>query len=94
MTLPGDCSPARDMSLPEDHRASDMEIALCLPCWELSENYYPGNATMESDSGQDSAIGLLHEASKYMLLGLLDDAILCTIHVKHITIPPRDLQQG
>ena len=60
--------------------------------WELSKDYHPGNRATESYSWQGSAIRVLQEASKYVPIGLLEDANLCVIHAKHITIQPRDLQ--
>ena len=34
----------------------------------------------------------LHEAAEYYLTALLEDANMCTIHAKHVTIKPRDIQ--
>ena len=59
--------------------------------WELSQDYHPGNTAKESYSWQGSAIKALQEACDYMLVSLLEDGNLCTIHAKHITILPIDL---
>ena len=34
----------------------------------------------------------LQEAAEYYLTGLLEDANLCTIHMKHVMIMPKDIQ--
>ena len=34
----------------------------------------------------------IHEAAKAYLICLFEDGNLCTIHAKHITIMPKDLQ--
>ena len=34
----------------------------------------------------------LQEAAEYYLVGLLEDAKLCTIHAKHVMIMPKDIQ--
>ena len=47
---------------------------------------------MESYSWQGLAIRALQEVSQYMLVGLLEYANLCTIHMKHVMILPQDLQ--
>ena len=60
--------------------------------WEFSKDYHTRNTTMESYSWQGLAIKAQQEASKYMLVGLLEDANLCVIHMKCITILHRDLQ--
>lgn len=41
---------------------------------------------------QASAIMALQEASESYLVGLLEDANLCAIHSKRVTVMPRDLQ--
>ena len=41
---------------------------------------------------QAKAIGALHEASEYYLVGLFKDTNLCAIHAKHVTIMPKDMQ--
>ena len=41
---------------------------------------------------QNSAIGALQEAAEAYLVGLFKDTNLCAIHVKWITIMPRDIQ--
>ena len=60
--------------------------------WELSQDYHPRNVAMESHSWQGLVIRSLQGASEYILVGLLEDANLCTIHATHITMQPRDLQ--
>ena len=41
---------------------------------------------------QSGAIIALQEASKAYLVGLLEDSNLCAIHVKRVTIMPKDIQ--
>ena len=41
---------------------------------------------------QASAIAALHEAMEAYLVGLFEDTNLCTIHARHITIMPQDMQ--
>ena len=36
-------------------------------------------------------VHVLQEAAKYYLTGLLEDASLCAIHAKHVTIIPKDI---
>ena len=38
------------------------------------------------------AVQVLQEATKYYLTSLLEDANLCAIHTKHVTIIPKDIQ--
>ena len=33
----------------------------------------------------------LQQATEYYLTGILEDANLCTIHAKHVTIMPKDI---
>ena len=41
---------------------------------------------------QSEAIMALQEASEAYLVGLLEDANLCTVHAKRVTIMPKDIQ--
>ncbi|MXQ99928.1 hypothetical protein E5288_WYG015381 [Bos mutus] len=41
---------------------------------------------------QSAAIGALQEASEAYLVGLFEDANLCAIHAKRVTIMPKDIQ--
>ena len=41
---------------------------------------------------QRSAIICLQEAAEAYIVGLMEDANLCTIHVKRVTIMPKDIQ--
>ena len=41
---------------------------------------------------QSSAVLALQEAGEAFLVGLLEQANLCTIHTKQVTIMPRDIQ--
>ena len=41
---------------------------------------------------QGSAIICLQEAAEAFLVSLLEDANLCTIHAKRVTIMPKDIQ--
>ena len=41
---------------------------------------------------QSGAIVALQEASEAYLVGLLEDANLCTVHAKRVTIMPKDIQ--
>ena len=43
-------------------------------------------------SFQGSAIICLQEAAEVYVVGLMEDANLCTIHVKWVTIMPKDIQ--
>ena len=41
---------------------------------------------------QAIAIKALQEATESYLVGLIEDSNLCAIHVKHVTIMPKDMQ--
>jgi len=41
---------------------------------------------------QSSAIGALQEASEAYIVGLLEDANICAIHAKRVTIMPKDIK--
>ncbi len=41
---------------------------------------------------QSSAIAALQEAAEAYLVGLFEDANLCAIHAKRVTIMPKDMQ--
>jgi histone H3 len=41
---------------------------------------------------QSSALGASQEASEAYLVGLVEDTNLCAIHVKRVTIMPKDIQ--
>ena len=41
---------------------------------------------------QEKAVAALHEASEAYLVGLFEDANLCAIHGKRVTIMPKDIQ--
>ena len=41
---------------------------------------------------QSAAVLALQEAGKAFLVGLLEQANLCTIHAKQVTIMPKDIQ--
>ena len=41
---------------------------------------------------QGSFIICLQEAAEAYIVGLMEDANLCTIHVKRVTIMPKDIQ--
>lgn len=41
---------------------------------------------------QESSVLALQEASEAYLTGLFEDANLCTIHAKRITVQPKDIQ--
>ena len=41
---------------------------------------------------QSGAILALQESAEAYLVGLLEDSNLCTIHVKRVTIMPKDMQ--
>ena len=41
---------------------------------------------------QVCAVQALQEINEYYLTGLLEDANLCAIHAKHVTIMPKDIQ--
>ena len=41
---------------------------------------------------QSSAVVALHEASEAYLVGLFEDTNRCAIHVKRVTIMPKDIQ--
>ena len=41
---------------------------------------------------QSSAIGALQEAAEAYLIGVFEDANLCALHAKRVTILPKDMQ--
>jgi histone H3 len=41
---------------------------------------------------QSTAVMALQEVSEAYLVGLYEDTNLCTIHAKHVTIMPKDMQ--
>jgi len=41
---------------------------------------------------QSDAIKSLQQAAEYYLVSLMDDANMCTIHAKRVTIVPKDIQ--
>ena len=41
---------------------------------------------------QSTAIMALQEAEEAFLVGLLKQSNLCTIHMKHVTVMPKDIQ--
>jgi len=41
---------------------------------------------------QSSAIGALQEAAEAYLVALFEDANLCAVHAKRVTIMPKDIQ--
>ena len=41
---------------------------------------------------QSTAVLAMHEAAEAYLVGLFEDANLCCIHAKRVTIMPKDLQ--
>ena len=41
---------------------------------------------------QSTAIGAIHKASEHYLISLFEDANLCAIHAKRVTIMPKDVQ--
>lgn len=41
---------------------------------------------------KSEALGAIHEACEAFLVGLFEDANLCAIHSKRVTIMPRDIQ--
>ena len=41
---------------------------------------------------QPTAMLALQEAGEAYLVGLFEDLNLCTIHAKHVTIMPKDIQ--
>ena len=53
---------------------------------EIAQNLNPG-LRFES-----SAIGALQEAAEAYIVGLLEDANLCAIHAKRVTIMPKDIK--
>ena len=55
--------------------------------WELAQDL--GKMNIRFQSG---AIMALQEASKAYLVGLLEDANLCAVHAKRVTIMPKDIQ--
>lgn len=41
---------------------------------------------------QSAALAALHEAAEAYLVGLFEDANLCALHAKRITIMPKDIR--
>ena len=87
-----DCSLTGNTSVPEDHGPSDPNATVCLACVGTKAEVSSSKLTTKPYSWKCLAIGALHEASEYMLVGLLEDTNLCTIHMKHVTVLPKDLQ--
>ena len=59
---------------------------ICLVC-EIAQAYGKHNLCF-----QVHAVQALQEATEYYLISLLEDANLCAIHAKHVTIMPKDIQ--
>jgi len=55
---------------------------------ELIQDFSPG----EGFRVQSAAVGALQEAAEAYLVGLFEDANLCAIHAKRVTIMPKDIQ--
>eukprot|EP01083_Nonionella_stella_P042623 115067_1 len=56
---------------------------------EVSLNFTRHNSALRFTA---SAMLALQEAVEYYIVGLMEDANLCAIHAKRVTIMPRDLQ--
>lgn len=54
---------------------------------EIAQDYKPLDLRWQS-----SAIAALQEASEAYLVGMFEDANLCAIHSKRVTIQPKDIQ--
>lgn len=54
---------------------------------EIASDYCSGDKVRF----QTSAIAALHEAAEAYVVGLFEDAGLCSIHAKRITVQPKDL---
>jgi len=52
-----------------------------------SHEYFQGNICFQS-----TAVLAMQEASEAYLIGLFEDANLCAIHGKRVTVMPKDIQ--
>ena len=60
---------------------------------EIAQELYIDNEiTVENLRFQSTSILALQEAGESYLVGLLEDANLCAIHAKRVTLMPKDLQ--
>ena len=81
-----DASPKRDSKIPERGRSSHQKAAL------------PKISKRDSTEKEGRlkaaklAVLALQEASEAFLVGLMEQANLCAIHAKRVTIMPRDIQ--
>ena len=83
----GDCSSLGDLSVQRSTELLILKLPFsCFIC-EIAQEV--GKYDM---SFQVYAVLTLQEAIEYYLIRLLDDANLCAIHLKHITIMPKDIQ--
>ena len=57
--------------------------------WEIIQKYAP---TTDGYRVQARVMLALQEGAEAFLVSLLEDSNLCTIHAKHMTILPRDMQ--
>ena len=81
-----DASPKRDSEIPERGGSSHQKGALL----KISKR---DSAEKEGRLKLQSLAGLaLQEASEAFLVGLMEQANLCTIHAKRVTIMLRDIQ--
>ena len=76
-----------DMAVPKEHRAPYQEIPFSWLVHEIALEV--GKYDLHF---QGSAIICLQEAAEAYLVSLMEDTNLCTIHVKQVTIMPKDIQ--
>jgi histone H3 len=62
------------------------KVPFCRLVREISEDY---NSDIR---WQNAALGALQEAAESYIVGLFYDANLCALHVKRVTLLPRDIQ--
>ena len=76
-----------DLAVPKEHRAPYQETPLLMASpWDSP---WSGKYDLHF---QGSAIICLQEAAEAYLVSLMEDTNLCTIHVKQVTIMPKDIQ--
>ena len=62
---------------------------------EITDDVIMSHFLVYENSGlrfQSTAIRALHKASEHYLIGLFEDANLCAIHAKRVTVMPKDVQ--
>ena len=74
------------MKVPKWHRTLDLMATFSKGCERDHSNYQRGLTV------PTTAIMAIQEAGEAFLVGLLEQANLCTLHAKCVTIMPRNIQ--